>query len=128
IQIVDDEGKELESYNIVVGSFLHVGDGEKIAKGEILAVWDPYNVPVLSEKGGALVFKDMIPGVTVKRELDEATGRIATVVIEHKEDLNPQIEIRDGKGNPLAAYSIPVGAQIVVAESDHISPGALLAK
>jgi DNA-directed RNA polymerase subunit beta' len=128
IQLLDDEGRELETYNIVIGSFLHVNDGEKIAKGEILAQWDPYNVPVLSEKGGALVFKDMIPGVTVKRELDEATGRIATVVIEHKEDLNPQIEIRDGKGNPLAAYSIPVGAQIVVAESDHISPGALLAK
>src|ERR1700733_10721507 len=33
IQIIDDEGKEVESYNIVVGSFLHVGDGEKIAKG-----------------------------------------------------------------------------------------------
>src|SRR5271167_1238562 len=95
IQIIDDEGKEVESYNIVVGSFLHVGDGEKIAKGAVLAVWDPYNIPVLSEKGGSLVFKDMIPGVIVKRELDESSGRIATVVIEHKEDLNPQIEVRD---------------------------------
>jgi DNA-directed RNA polymerase subunit beta' len=83
---------------------------------------------VLSEKGGTLVFKDMIPGVTVKRELDESSGRIATVVIEHKEDLNPQIEIRDRSNQPLAAYSIPVGAQIVVGESDVIAPGALLAK
>ncbi len=89
IQILDDEGKEIENYNIVVGSFLHVGDGAKIAKGAVLAQWDPYNIPVLSEKGGSLVFKDMIPGVTVKRELDESSGRIATVVIEHKEDLNP---------------------------------------
>jgi len=128
IQIVDDEGKELESYNIVVGSFLHVGDGEKIAKGSVLAVWDPYNIPVLSEKGGTLVFKDMIPGVTVKRELDESSGRIATVVIEHKEDLNPQIEVRDPKNKPLASYSIPVGAQIAVNEGDTIAPGALLAK
>jgi len=128
IQIVDAEEKELETYNIVVGSFLHVGDGEKIDKGEILAQWDPYNVPVLSEKGGTLVFKDMIPGVTVKRELDESSGRIATVVIEHKEDLNPQIEVRDDKGKPLASYSIPVGAQIAVNEEDIIQPGALLAK
>src|SRR5271155_5877132 len=36
IQILDDEGKELENYNIVVGSFLHVGDAEKIAKGDVL--------------------------------------------------------------------------------------------
>jgi DNA-directed RNA polymerase subunit beta' len=128
IQIVDADDKELESYNIVVGSFLHVGDGGAIDKGAVLAQWDPYNVPVLSEKGGTLVFKDMIPGVTVKRELDESSGRIATVVIEHKEDLNPQIEIRDGSNQPLAAYSIPVGAQIVVGESDVIAPGALLAK
>ncbi|HWZ93903.1 MAG TPA: DNA-directed RNA polymerase subunit beta', partial [Opitutaceae bacterium] len=128
IQILDAEDKELETYNIVVGSFLHVGDGEKIEKGAILAQWDPYNVPVLSEKGGTLAFKDMIPGVTVKRELDDSTGRIATVVIEHKEDLNPQVEIRDEKGKPLAAYSIPVGAQIAVNEGDIIQPGALLAK
>ncbi len=128
IQILDAEERELETYNIVVGSFLHVADGEPIKKGDVLAQWDPYNVPVLSEKGGTLAFKDMIPGVTVKRELDEATGRIAIVVIEHKEDLNPQIEIRDGSNKPTAAYSIPVGAQIVVNENDEIQPGALLAK
>lgn len=128
IQIVDAEDREIETYNIVVGSFLHVADGEKISKGGVLAQWDPYNVPVLSEKGGKLVFKDMIPGVTVKRELDESSGRIATVVIEHKEDLNPQIEVRDSKNKPLAAYAIPVGAQISVNEGDSIAPGALLAK
>jgi DNA-directed RNA polymerase subunit beta' len=128
IQILDDEGKDVETYNIVVGSFLHVGDGQQINKGDILAQWDPYNIPVLSEKGGTLAFKDMIPGVTVKRELDPTSGRIATVVIEHKEDLNPQIEVRDAKRKPLAAYSIPVGAQIAVSEDDTITPGALLAK
>jgi DNA-directed RNA polymerase subunit beta' len=128
IQIIDDEGRELETYNIVVGSYLHIADRSKIVKGDVLAQWDPYNIPVLSEKGGSLSFKDMIPGVTVKRELDETSGRIATVVIEHKEDLNPQIEVRDAKGKPLAAYSIPVGAQIAVNEGDIITPGALLAK
>ncbi len=128
IQIVDADERELETYNIVVGSYLPVGDGEEIKKGDLLAQWDPYNVPVLSEKGGTLVFKDMIPGVTVKRELDEASGRIATVVIEHKEDLNPQIEVRDEKNKPLAAYAIPVGAQIAVNEGDMIAPGSLLAK
>ncbi len=128
IQILDAEERELESYNIVVGSYLPVADGARIEKNTVLAQWDPYNVPVLSEKGGTLAFKDMIPGVTVKRELDESSGRIATVVIEHKEDLNPQIEILNEKGKPQAAYSIPVGAQIAVNEGDIIAPGALLAK
>jgi len=128
IQIIDADDRELETYNIVVGSYLPIGDGTKIEKGQVLAQWDPYNIPVLSEKGGTLVFKDMIPGVTVKRELDESSGRIATVVIDHKEDLNPQVEIRDEKNRPLASYSIPVGAQIAVGEGDTIAPGALLAK
>jgi DNA-directed RNA polymerase subunit beta' len=128
IQIIDADEKELESYNIVVGSYLPIADGAEIKKDDLLAQWDPYNVPVLSEKGGTLVFKDMIPGVTVKRELDEASGRIATVVIEHKEDLNPQIEVRDDANKPLAAYAIPVGAQIAVNEGDIIAPGSLLAK
>jgi len=128
IQIIDADEKELESYSIVVGSYLPVADGGEIATGDLLAQWDPYNIPVLSEKGGTLVFKDMIPGVTVKRELDEASGRIATVIIEHKEDLNPQIEVRDEANKPLSAYAIPVGAQIAVNEGDIIAPGSLLAK
>jgi len=128
LQIIDENDRELESYPIVVGTFLSVADADKVTKGQTIAQWDPYNIPVLSEKAGTLHFKDMIPGVTVKRELDESTGRIATVVIEHKEDLNPQIEVRDDHGKPVAAYSIPTGAQVSVAEGDIITPGALLAK
>ncbi|RKX30910.1 MAG: DNA-directed RNA polymerase subunit beta' [Verrucomicrobia bacterium] len=128
LQILDDNERELEVYNIVVGSVLTVADGDTIEKGAVLAMWDPYNIPVLSEKAGIIGFRDMIPGVTVKRELDEETGRIATVVIEHKEDLNPQVEIRDDSGKAAAAYSIPTGAQVVVAEGDTIHPGTLLAK
>jgi DNA-directed RNA polymerase subunit beta' len=128
LQIIDENDRELESYPIVVGTFLSVMDAAKVTKGQTIAQWDPYNIPVLSEKAGTLHFKDMIPGVTVKRELDESTGRIATVVIEHKEDLNPQIEVRDEQGKPVAAYSIPTGAQVAVAEGDIITPGALLAK
>jgi DNA-directed RNA polymerase subunit beta' len=129
IQIVDDLGGELESYDIVVGSVLLVGDGVVVDKGTRIAVWDPYNVPVLSEKAGVVTFRDMIPGVTIKRELDESTGRIATTVIEHKEDLNPTVEIHErGSNKPIATYAIPTGAQVVANESDEISAGTQLAK
>jgi DNA-directed RNA polymerase subunit beta' len=53
--------------------------------------WDPYNVPILSEKSGVIEFHDFIDGVTVKKEVDESTGLEGTVVLEHKEDLHPQI-------------------------------------
>ena len=131
VAVLDEDERELESYNIVAGSVLACGDGEKIDAGEVLAMWDPHNIPILSEKGGEVSFKDMILGVTIKREMDESTGRIGTVVIEHKEDLNPVIEIVDrssGKKKVVATYSIPTGAQVVISEGDVISPGALLAK
>ncbi len=128
IQVLDDNDRELEIYNIVVGSILTVPDGGEISKGDRLAIWDPYNIPILSEKAGVIGFRDMIPGVTVKRELDESTGRIATVITEHREDLNPQVEIRDKGNKVIATYSIPTGAQVVVVEGDTITPGTLLAK
>jgi DNA-directed RNA polymerase subunit beta' len=104
---VDAEDREIENYKIVVGSVLTKGDGDSVKKGEVLAMWDPHNIPIISEKAGRIGFSDMIPGVTIKRELDESTGRIATVVIEHKEDLNPQVEIIDGKNKVIATYAIP---------------------
>ncbi|HEX9783561.1 MAG TPA: DNA-directed RNA polymerase subunit beta' [Opitutaceae bacterium] len=129
IQIFDESDRELETYDIVVGSVLLASDGQVVEKGARIAVWDPYNIPVLSEKAGLISFRDMIPGVTIKRDLDESTGRIATTVIEHKEDLNPTVEILDRETRkPIATYSIPTGAQVVVNERDEISAGSLLAK
>ncbi|MCC5833625.1 MAG: DNA-directed RNA polymerase subunit beta' [Opitutales bacterium] len=128
IFILDAKGKELETYNIPAGAVLTVRDGDGIEEGATLAQWDPFNVPILSEKSGTIRFKDMIPGVTVKREIDPATGRIATVVVEHKEDLNPQIEVVDESGKALATYSIPTGATVSVVDGDEIDGGSLLAK
>jgi DNA-directed RNA polymerase subunit beta' len=135
IQIFDGEGRELESYSIVAGALLYVSDAEKVEKGDLLVMWDPHNMPILSEKPGIINFKDMISGVTVKRDVDIATGRITTIVTEHKEDLNPIIEILAGKNDKgfppekvIATYSIPTGAQVIVENNSEVQAGALLAK
>jgi DNA-directed RNA polymerase subunit beta' len=128
IQVLDENDAELEHHKIVVGSVITFDDGDTIKNGERLAIWDPHNIPIISEKEGVIAFHDMIPGVTIKRDIDESTGRIATVVTEHKEDLNPQVEIRNEKGVLIANYSIPTGAQVAVNEGDIIEEGALLAK
>lgn len=132
VLLLDEEDRELESYNIFAGSVLTISDGGMIKKGDVLAMWDPHNIPILSEKGGIIKFRDMIPGVTIKRELDESTGLIAMIVIEHKEDLNPIIEILENDGGEggkiIATYSIPTGAQVAINAGDTISAGALIAK
>ncbi|NBD39215.1 MAG: DNA-directed RNA polymerase subunit beta' [Verrucomicrobia bacterium] len=131
VAILDENEKELETYNIPAGAVMTCRDGDRIEAGTKLAQWDPFNVPILSEKSGRIRFRDMIPGVTVKREIDPSSGRIATVVVEHKEDLAPQIEVVDPSGKEekvLATYSIPTGATVSVSEGDEIDGGSLLAK
>ena len=64
----------------------------------------------------------------MKQEVDETTAQEAMVVIEHKEDLHPQIVILTDKGEPAANYPIPSGAHIVVGEGDKIVAGTLMAK
>ena len=123
------DGRELESHNIVVGSVISVADGASVKKGETFIQWDPYNVPIITEKVGRIEFRDMIPGVTIRKEVDEATGVMGTVVIEHKEDLHPQIVIMDeAKKNVLASYSIPAGAHIEVKEGSKVPAGQRLAR
>ena len=123
------DGRELESHNIVVGSVISVADGASVKKGTTFIQWDPYNVPIITEKVGRIEFRDMIPGVTIRKEVDEATGVMGTVVIEHKEDLHPQIVITDeSKKNILASYSIPAGAHIEVKEGSKVPAGQRLAR
>ncbi len=128
ISILGPDDRELESHNIVIGSVIAVQNGATVKKGETFVQWDPYNVPILSEKAGLVHFQDIIQGVTMRQELDEATSQEAMVIIEHKEDLHPQIIISDDKGEPLANYPIPSGAHIVVSEGDRIVAGTLMAK
>jgi DNA-directed RNA polymerase subunit beta' len=128
LSIYSPEGKELETHSIVIGSVISVPDGGQVKKNEVFVEWDAYNVPVISEKGGRVKFVDIIEGVTMKQEVDEATGTEDMVIIEHKEDLHPTIILEDQRGEPLAQYPIPAGAHLVVAEEDEINAGALLAK
>jgi DNA-directed RNA polymerase subunit beta' len=128
VTILGEDGRELEQHNIVIGSVISVADGGKVKKGDTFVQWDPYSVPILSEKAGKVKFHDIIEGVTMKQELDEQTQQETMVVIEHKEDLHPQIIILDDHSEPLANYPIPSGAHIVVSEDDKIVAGTLMAK
>ena len=81
----------------------------------------------MSEKKGVIGFEDMLPGVTTKVEKDASGGK-SMVVIEHKEDLNPQIIVKDSSGKAIATYSVPTGAQVSVDEGTRIDAGSIIAK
>jgi DNA-directed RNA polymerase subunit beta' len=128
ISILAEDGRELENHTVVIGAVISIADAGKVKKGETFVQWDPYNVPILSEKAGKVKFHDIIEGVTMKQEVDESTGQEAMVVIEHKEDLHPQIILMDDNNEPTANYPIPSGAHIVVNEGEKIVAGTLMAR
>ena len=128
VSLLAEDGREIESHTVVIGAVIAVPNGGTVKKGETFVQWDPYNVPILSEKAGRIQFHDIIEGVTMKQEVDETTGQEAMVIIEHKEDLHPEIIILDQEGQAVAHYPIPAGAHIVVNEGDKIVAGTLMAK
>jgi len=128
VAIFAADGRELEKHNVVIGSVISLQDAAMVKTGDTLVQWDPYSVPILTEKSGVIEYRDMIRGVTVKTDVDEQTGVKGTVVIEHKEDLHPQIVIIGENGEIIASYSIPAGAHISVAEGKKVQAGQLIAK
>ena len=132
VSVLSEQGREIERYSIELGSILQFAEGQKIKKGQIIARWDPYNIPIHSEHSGVVDFLDIIEGVTVKTEVDEshkAEGLERLVVTEHRENVHPQVIVKDkNTGEVVGYYSIPAGAHIIVKEEQEVVPGQLLAK
>ena len=130
VGLYDKDGRELERHTIQLGSILSVLDGGAVKKGASVAKWDPYNVPILSEYSGMMDTRDFIIGVTVRKEVDEATGLEDLVILEHKDEIHPQLLIRDAADPKkiLGSYTVPAGAHVVVDKGEKVYAGEVIAK
>jgi len=137
IAIVDDSGRERERYKLNYGAKLLVKEGAKIASNTLMAEWDPYTIPILTEVEGEVKYGDLIEGATLQDMVDEVTGLSRKVIIESKQsDLRPRISIKDKQGKTQrlpnshteARYLLPIGANIVVSEGEKVVPGDVISK
>ncbi|MCH7409634.1 DNA-directed RNA polymerase subunit beta' [Belliella sp. DSM 111904] len=127
IKINDSKGKLLVSNHVPYGAVLNVKDGQKIAKGDSLCTWDPYNAVILSEFDGEIEFEAIIEGVTFKEVADDQTGYREKVIIDTKDKTkNPAVVVNYGDENK--AYNIPVGAHLAVEAGDKVRAGQILVK
>ncbi len=124
----DAKGRELERYSVPSGAELSVAENDQVRAGQKLFTWDPFMIPILAEKNGYIEYDDIVEGVTMREELDSASGRLRRIIIEHKGELHPQIIIKDREGNALGLYPIPEKANIEVDPGQKITAGTLLAK
>merc|ERR1712023_396856 len=72
--INNENGVALSSHRLSYGTKLYVKEKQKISAGEKLFEWDPYTLPIIAERGGIVKFADLIPGVSVREDVDDATG------------------------------------------------------
>ena len=128
MEIWSKEGTRLDTYSLQMGSELLVEDGAAVKAGQKVAVWDPHSVPVLSEAHGTVEFVDFEEDISVKSEIDRATGAKTLVVLPTSDtNLHPQIIIR-GKNGEIDQHDIPTNAIVMVTDGMKVSPGMLLAK
>ncbi|MGA2317381.1 MAG: DNA-directed RNA polymerase subunit beta' [Thermodesulfobacteriota bacterium] len=137
IAVLDESGRERRRYSVIYGAKLKVKDGQKVKEGEILAEWDPYSIPVLTEVSGRVKFGDIIEGATMQEQVDEFTGLSRKVITESKDaELRPRISIKDEKSKTMnlpgsasqARYLLPVGANIFISEGDMVEAGDVIVK
>ena len=140
LSLVDDKGRDRARHRLPYGSYLLVKDKAKVKRGDKIAEWDPYTLPMITEKEGVATFVDLVDGLSVMEKMDEVTGIASKVVIDWKQlpkgsDLKPRITLRDKKNNVItldndqeARYFLSVDAILSVEAGQAVHAGDVLAR
>jgi DNA-directed RNA polymerase subunit beta' len=138
VRVQDDQGLDRERFPVPYGAELKVQEGSHVEPGTIIADWDAFSIPIVSEIAGKIKYGDVIEGDTMQEKVDSVTGKASKVITMAtvSKQANPRITIKDERGRTLklpggdipARYSLPVGSIITVSEGEIITPGTVVAK
>ncbi len=135
--IVSETGRERERHPVIYGAHILVREGQSVKAGDMLATWDPFTTPIITEVDGVVKFGDLALGKTLQEKVDPVTGKSSRTVIESKSgDTRPRISIKDKEGKTsrlpgssgFARYNLPVDAILLVEEGDEVQAGDVIAK
>jgi DNA-directed RNA polymerase subunit beta' len=123
-------GEVIHNYKLPYGSVINLNDGDAIKKGDHLADWDSYNIPVIAEIDGSIEYADLMENVSIREKVDEETGISTKVVIDWKQytqqDIKPRIIIKGA--NSQKEYDLSVGTIISYSDHEEIKAGDIIAK
>ncbi|HCP01573.1 MAG TPA: DNA-directed RNA polymerase subunit beta', partial [Rhodospirillaceae bacterium] len=144
VVLIDEVGRARAHHKIPYGSRLLADEGDNVEKGQPLAQWDPYTLPIITEKEGYIDYVDLVEGVSMREAADEATGIVYKVVIDWKQqpkgaDLRPRVSLRPKKNSKQgeivelangmdARYFMSVDAILNVEPGQHVQAGDILAR
>jgi DNA-directed RNA polymerase subunit beta' len=142
--VVDGEDREAMRHYIARGSVVEINDDAEVvattllaspatAEHTVVAEWDPYSNPIISESNGTITFEDVIPGVTASEQFDELTGQTRLMINEYiSSEYKPSIVLATEDGeiiryqiDPKTAVYAQDGAKVKVADILAKTPKAL---
>ncbi len=130
MRIIDPKTKMmLTNANIPYGSKLYFSNGAKVAKGDVICEWDPFNAVIVSEVAGKVSFQNVIENVTYRVDADEQSGLREKIIIESKDRTKvPEANIVDANGQVIKTYALPVGAHLMVEDGAEVRTGEIFVK
>ncbi|MEI6558795.1 MAG: DNA-directed RNA polymerase subunit beta' [Rhodospirillaceae bacterium] len=140
IVLLDEAGRERARHRVPYGAKLLADEGAAVTRGQKLAEWDPYTLPIITEREGTAHYLDMVEGLSVREVVDEATGISSKVVVDWRQqprgaDLKPRITLLDPNGEVIklpngleARYFLSVDAILSVENGAHVKGGDTLAR
>jgi len=138
--LVDDNGREKARHRVPYGTKLLANEGAIVKKGQKLAEWDPYTLPIITERDGIAHYADLVDGLSIREVMDEATGISSKKVTDFRQqprgaELRPRIVLHDEKGEVIklqsgleARYFLPVDAILNVENDSRVKGGDVLAR
>jgi len=142
--VIDSNNREGVRHYIARGSVIVTDDNESvdattlIAKPSsdesvVIAEWDPYSNPIISEANGVVKYEDIIVGTTASEQLDELTGKTRLMINDYiSSEYKPAIVLATEDGEllryaiePKSSVFIPDGATVKIADIIAKTPKAL---
>jgi DNA-directed RNA polymerase subunit beta' len=140
IELRDDRGRERARFRVPYGARLLIDENQPVQRGQKLAEWDPYTLPIITERAGTLEYLDLIEGITLVERMDEVTGLTSKVVVDYKQsgkaaDLRPRLQVKDDNGEVVrlpnggdARYFLAPDSILSVDPGARVAAGDVLAR
>jgi DNA-directed RNA polymerase subunit beta' len=138
--LTDDKGRERARFRVPYGARLLIEEGQTVNRGQRLAEWDPYTLPIITERAGTVEYIDLIEGATLVERIDDVTGLTSKVVVDYKQgpksaDLRPRLQLKDERGevvrlpnNTDARYFLAPDSILSVENGQPVAAGDVLAR
>ena len=138
--LLDDKQRERARFRVPYGARILVDENEQVTRTQKLAEWDPYTLPIITERAGKVEYLDLIDSITLVERMDEVTGLTSRVVVDYKQaakgaDLRPRLQLKDENGEVLrlpnntdARYFLQLDSILSVENGAQVAAGDVLAR